>query len=295
MTVRLLALSDLHADAAANRAWLDNLSATDYVGDVLLLAGDVSHDLARLARTLEFLRARFAEVVFVPGNHDLWVRDDDPGDSLVKFRQVMALCQELDIRTAPLTAGGAVRIVPLLGWYTRPAEGPDSLFVPKPGEDRTARLWRDDRYIDWRSLPAGVAPTPYFLSLNAQHLEPPPGVPVISMSHFLPRRELIFGPAPPSGSGTDRRSMAERAFNFSRVAGTSGLERQIRRIGAMVHVYGHQHRNRRRWLDGVLYVSQCLGYPHERRRGLIRSAVDGPAPVWDTDAATPVVAGPGDP
>ncbi len=31
-----------------------------------------------------------------------------------------------------------------------------------------------------------------------------------------------------------------------------------------MHVYGHQHRNRHREEDGVVYVSHCLGYPKER-------------------------------
>lgn len=283
--MRVLALSDVHADAVANRAWLDDLSAVDYVGDVLLLAGDVSHDLDTMARTLEGLRAKFGSVVFVPGNHDLWISRHDEGDSLDKLRRIFQICRRLDIHTTPVTVGdGAVHVVPLLGWYARPAEGPDSLFVPKPGDDRTESMWRDDRYIDWRSLSPGVTPCTYFLSLNTPHLETPPGIPVISLSHFLPRRELIFSARPVAASGEDPRSVAERRFNFSRVAGTAGLERQLRHLAATVHVYGHQHRNRRRWIDGVLYVSHCLGYPHERRRQLIRGMDNGPTPVWDTGA-----------
>jgi len=72
------------------------------------------------------------------------------------------------------------------------------------------------------------------------------------------------------------------SFNFSRVAGSAGLEEQIRRLGSSVHVYGHQHRNRHRLIDGVLYVSHCLGYPRERERGQIRGLGDGPKMIWDS-------------
>jgi hypothetical protein len=35
-------------------------------------------------------------------------------------------------------------------------------------------------------------------------------------------------------------------------------------------------------LDGVLYVSHCLGYPHERRNHHTRGMECGPICIWDT-------------
>jgi hypothetical protein len=87
--------------------------------------------------------------------------------------------------------------------------------------------------------------------------------PVISFSHFLPRRELMFSPRPHGESDPHPE------FNFSRVAGCSGIDDQIRRLGSRVHVYGHQHRNRDVTLEGVRYVSHCRGYPLERARGYL--------------------------
>jgi hypothetical protein len=84
---------------------------------------------------------------------------------------------------------------------------------------------------------------------------------VITFSHFLPRQDLIFS------TPEERRSdpLVSRdetpTFNFTRVAGDARLDRQLRRIGSVMHVYGHQHRNRWRSVDGVLYVSNCLGTP----------------------------------
>ncbi|MCP4716244.1 MAG: hypothetical protein GY868_14090, partial [Deltaproteobacteria bacterium] len=62
------------------------------------------------------------------------------------------------------------------------------------------------------------------------------------------------------------------------------LDVQIRSIGAAIHVYGHQHRNRRRLIDGVAYMSHCLGYPRERSQGRIAFPDDGPALVWDSES-----------
>jgi hypothetical protein len=71
-------------------------------------------------------------------------------------------------------------------------------------------------------------------------------------------------------------------FNFSRVAGTLDLDAQLRRAGATIHVYGHQHRNRRVLVDGVLYMSHSLGYPKERAAGRVRGVAATPKLVWDT-------------
>jgi hypothetical protein len=100
---------------------------------------------------------------------------------------------------------------------------------------------------------------------------------VVTFSHFLPRQELLRGGSParlPPGSEP------RHAFNFSRVAGSSSIDRQLRGFDATIHVYGHQHRNRDRMIEGVRYLSHCLGYPSERDRHHITGLDDGPIEVW---------------
>jgi hypothetical protein len=144
-------------------------------------------------------------------------------------------------------------------------------------------MWADDRAIRWPDLNGCATAADFFLGLDAG----PPGIagtaPVITCSHFLPRPELMFPDAAEVAAwGTGLRDPQPR-FNFSRVAGTRKLDMRIRQLGACVHVYGHQHRNRRRTIDGVTYVSHCLGYPRERAEGRITGRADIPLPVWDTE------------
>ena len=54
------------------------------------------------------------------------------------------------------------------------------------------------------------------------------------------------------------------------VLGTTRLERQIRRLGSAIHVYGHSHVNRRVTIDGVSYVNNAFGYPSETAIALKR-------------------------
>jgi hypothetical protein len=131
---RVFALSDVHVDSGLNLTWIQALSESDFQRDVLILAGDVSDRMDRLASALAGLRSRFASVFFVPGNHELWIRGTGPPrGSLGKFDRVLALCDSLDVRTRPGRAGNGngVWIVPLFSWYMKPEEGPDSLYVPK--------------------------------------------------------------------------------------------------------------------------------------------------------------------
>src|SRR5690606_31418757 len=91
----------------------------------------------------------------------------------------------------------------------------------------------------------------FFLTLNEPHLKPYDG-PVISLSHFLPRRDLL----PP----IERL----RFKGLPKVAGCAGLDQQIRQLNAAIHVFGHSHISCDRVIDGVRYVQNPLKYPRER-------------------------------
>ncbi|MGQ4809134.1 hypothetical protein NKDENANG_02536 [Candidatus Entotheonellaceae bacterium PAL068K] len=285
--MRVFAVSDVHADYPANMAWLQALSATEYTDDTLILAGDVSDNLDTLRTALASVRATFAQVFFVPGNHELWVRQQEGVDSMTKFWQVLKLCAALGVTTSPAKVGAAagdkgVWVVPLFSWYKQPQEGSGSLFVPKPGEDPTLQMWADHYLTTWPQTAKGHTVADVFLHLNEPHLYRPYDAPVISLSHFLPRTDLIFRTQEEIEAAAPAVQDTHPRFNFSRVAGCVGIEEQIRRLGSVLHVYGHQHRNRHRRLDGVLYISHCLGYPREREYGQIRNIEAGPKLVWDT-------------
>ncbi len=70
---RLLAVSDLHVRYPENRAIVEDLRPGSD-GDWLIVAGDVVERIDDVVGTLALLRDRFAAVVWVPGNHELWTR-----------------------------------------------------------------------------------------------------------------------------------------------------------------------------------------------------------------------------
>lgn len=239
--MKVFAISDIHIDFEENRQWLHSLSRERFGEDVLILAGDISDRFEALARALEFLKDCFSEVLFVPGNHDLWVRHDK-GDSLEKFERIKSLARDTGVRMAPLHRDG-LSIVPLFGWY-------DHSFGPP--SRRLSAAWRDYFVCRW---PEGFDEdrlTRHFVSMNEPFLDIRNRT-VISFSHFLPRIDLmpIYIPA--------------RKRLVYPVLGTRRLEAQIRRLGSHIHIYGHSHVNRRVSKDGTKYVNNAYGYPHEKR------------------------------
>jgi hypothetical protein len=278
--MRVFAISDLHTDFRDNMWQLEQLSRHSYRADALIVAGDVSHDLEVLRRTLQIFLERFRDVFFVPGNHELWIRDREHSNSVQKFQDVLRLCQSLGVHTAPEVIGfgqDRVCIVPLFSWYARPGEGSDSLYRERDIEEPAESLWADDYLVKWPGS-SGFRPVQYFLDLNGPRVSAEYAVSRISFSHFLPRQDLMFpAPGEPAQLGPDP---PRQPFNFSRVAGSTLIEQQIRRLGSRVHVYGHQHRNRCRCYDGVWYVSNCLGYPEERRDRTLQNPAAILKAVW---------------
>jgi predicted phosphodiesterase len=241
-TTRLIAISDLHTDFGENRLLLEQLPDGWYQDDVLIVAGDISDQYARIGSTLSLLRAKFREVFYVPGNHELWVRKE-PYTSAEKFLKIQELCAALGIHTQPAKVEG-VWIVPLLSWYQASFDAEDK------GEVRMLNGWADFHCCRWPIEAEEVAE--FFLAMNRPSLKSYDG-PVISFSHFLPRRELL--PA------TDRL----RFKGLPKVAGCRGLDEQIRHLRSCIHIFGHSHISCDRLIDGVRYVQNPLRYPHERR------------------------------
>jgi hypothetical protein len=235
--MRIFAVSDLHTDFKENRLLLERLSREEYTRDVLLVAGDIADRLEVIGETLSLLRTRFARVFYTPGNHELWTRNET-GDSVDKYFRVVELCGRLGVATSPEKQGG-VWIVPLLSWYET---GVDD------GAERPEG-WADFYFCKW---PEWIgSPSAYFLKMNEPHVRSY-DAPVVSLSHFLPRRDLL----PPVEN--------LRFKQLPQVSICEPLEAQIRRLGSAVHVFGHSHINRDLRLDGVRYVQHALQYPRER-------------------------------
>lgn len=238
--MRVFAVSDIHIDYEANADWVANLSVSDYQDDVLILAGDVTDTLRKLDWCLTTLARRFKKVLFVPGNHDLWVIRDGPHkSSLQKFDEVAAAVESSGASMQTFCAEG-VTIVPLLTWYDYSFGQPN---------DELRSVWMDYRACRWPNGYTEKDVTEHFSALN--ETTAPNGGKVITYSHFLPRLDLM-----PAYIPWGSRMLYP-------VLGSTQLDRQLRALQSSLHVYGHSHVNRHVTIDGVTYINNAFGYPTE--------------------------------
>jgi len=239
--MRIFALSDIHIDYDVHAKWIANLSCDDYQDDVLILAGDVTDARPLLDWCLSTLVKRFYKVLFVPGNHDLWVmREDREKNSMQKFEDICALVESSGAWMQVFRERG-ISVIPVLGWY-------DYSFG-EPSEELKS-IWMDYRACRWPSGFTEKDVAAHFGALNSKH-DSVAGEKVITYSHFLPRIDLMPGFIP-----------GAKKLLYP-VLGSAQLDRQLRQFNSNIHVYGHSHLNRQVEIDGVLYINNALGYPNE--------------------------------
>ena len=139
---RLLAVSDLHVGFAENREIVAGLRAPS-PEDWLIVAGDVGEFAADIEWALGTLRERFAEVIWVPGNHELWThrRETLALRGVERYEHLVAMCRRLGVHTPedpyPVwqDAGAPLVIAPLFLLY-------DYTFLPDGAATKAEGLER---------------------------------------------------------------------------------------------------------------------------------------------------------
>ncbi len=255
--MRLLAISDLHVGFAQNRAALESLPASP--ADWLIVAGDVGETEEHLLFVLRTLQSRFAQLVWVPGNHELWTPHTHPEElrGAYKYERLVELARGEGALTPEdpyVTWPGdpSLLIAPLFALYDysfRPAhvslEGAldwaaesnvmcadEALLHPDPYPSREA--WCQARCeLSERRLAAAAAS----------------GKRLVLINHWPLREDLL---------------RLRRIPRFSLWCGTRRTADWHTRFGAVLVVYGHMHVPYTTWRDGVRFEEVSFGYPRER-------------------------------
>lgn len=226
----------------------------------------MADSLAAVRGVLQTLRPRFRRIFYTPGNHELWrqpgtVEQDLYPDSFAKLFALRAVCDELGVDCVPGWASPDVLCVPLMSWYNDSFDGGSG-----PGAYRFDRFcaWPVAEAQVWQVLlkmnepllasthallaaKAAAAPSgsPAAAGAAAGGCGGPPAVTIVSMSHFLPRRELPFSPFVP---------------DLAKAVGCPQLELQLEALVppppaaaaaaaarescySCIHCYGHSHHN----------------------------------------------------
>lgn len=240
--MRVFAISDLHVDYEENFRWVLSLSNSDHTNDILIVAGDMTDLTNIMSKAFQALRKKFLEVLYVPGNHDLWVIRNKEKDSFARLKTISQVAQDTGVTTGPYH-NGSLSFVPLQGWY-------DYSFGQPNG--KLASCWADFRACVWPDNQDEKTLTSFFLKQNLDLLNIRNQT-IITFSHFMPRIDIMPSFIP-----------MERRFTYP-ILGTELLDLQIRQLNPSIHVYGHSHLNLEIHKDNIHYINNAFGYPHEKR------------------------------
>ena len=277
--MKLYAISDLHL---ANRVNFHALEALPpHPDDWLIIAGDIGELEEHLRLCLIILRARFKQLVWVPGNHDLWTLPTQPNQfrGAARYRRLVSICREYGVSTPEdpyitwqgENSGESFLLVPMFLLY-------DYSFRPP---HITA-----EKAVDWAAESGVVCtdeellnPTPYHSPIawcaeRCRYTEERlkiessqnPGKPMVLINHFPLRQDM---------------AQLRRFPRFSLWCGTHQTENWHTRFPVSIVVYGHMHMRGTHYRDGVRFEEVSLGYPRDwtHKRGLeyyLREILPGP-------------------
>ena len=270
---RLLAISDLHISYPENREALAGLRPQG-PADWLLVVGDVAEMAADIEWALRTLADRFATVIWVPGNHELWTHPRDPvqlrGEE--RYRYLVDICRSAGVLTPedpyPVWEGaaGPVTIAPLFLLY-------DYTFLPAGATTRaeglavayqTGVVGTDEAVLHPDPYPSREAWCQARVKVSEQRLaERPGGLPTVLVNHWPLTREP---------------TAILRYPQYAQWCGTTATADWHLRFDAVAVVYGHLHIPRTTWQDGVRFEEVSVGYPREWK-ARVRPAPAGPRQI----------------
>jgi predicted phosphodiesterase len=255
--VKLWAVSDLHVRHPDNRRAMERIEA--HPEDWLILGGDICETADDLADVLDLLGPRFARLVWVPGNHELWTMPQrETLRGVAKYDALVRVCRARNVLTPedPYPVfdgdGGPHRIAPLFLLY-------DYSFAPDGMAPAEAKRWAKEAGLECVDEHL-LHPDPYdsredWCAARCEETEArlmeataEDELPTVLINHF-PLMES--------------HAVLPRVPRFKIWCGTKRTEDWHRRFRANVVVYGHLHIRRPRSADGVRFEEVSLGYPRQ--------------------------------
>jgi 3',5'-cyclic AMP phosphodiesterase CpdA len=226
--------------------------------DWLIIAGDTGESPAHLDYVLRTLYTRFAKLIWVPGNHDLWTPPSLAADKRgeAHYRRLVDLCRTYGVLTPedPFAVwpgeGPRTAIVPTFLLY-------DYSFRPDTVAEADAVAWAaehgircvDEDLLDPSPYPSRQAWCHARLEYTRSRLDAiPPDTRIILVNHFPLREDHAVLPRVP---------------RFKIWCGTKATETWHRDYPIDTVIHGHLHIRNTQRLDHVTFEEVSLGYPRQ--------------------------------
>ncbi|MBC2681739.1 metallophosphoesterase family protein [Corynebacterium anserum] len=262
----LWAVSDLHINAPGNRDVVAEHVRPRHPEDWLIVAGDVAEDEDTVLGALRGLADRFATVIWVPGNHELYSRSQDKYKGKAKYDYLVANCRRLGVLTPedPYVSFAGHTLVPLFTLYDHSWRSPDVAPADAIAEaEQKGRVLTDHYTIaPFVDITLWCRERLRYSVRRLSHVEGS----TILINHWPLVREVM-----------DNVQIPEIAL----WSGTRHTQTWPKRYKATTVIYGHLHIPVEHFVDHVTHAEVSLGYPRERERTLSPRITQGmwPYPV----------------
>lgn len=254
--MKLYAISDLHVGHPVNHQALARLPF--FRDDWLIVAGDIGEKTEHFHYAFHILTERFQQVVWVPGNHDLWTLPsaENAKRGQAKYHHLVDLCRSYGVLT------------------------PEDPYASWPGADFNALLVPTMTLYDYSFHPASLTREAAMARAIANeticadevvlHADPYPNIetwcaercrytekrlsalpsemPLIIINHYPLHLDMAVLPRIP---------------DFRIWCGTRRTENWTERFPIKMIVHGHLHIRRSSLRGSVRYEEVSLGYPHQ--------------------------------
>ncbi|WP_313894596.1 metallophosphoesterase [Psychrobacillus sp.] len=250
-------LSDIHIDGnaemlsegqkyveiVAERARLEKV-------ELLLIAGDISNDYITSLTFLHGLEEACAcKVLFVPGNHDYWSKENGITDTKLIYEKFKK--DSTSILENPYIVNDEWAVVGNSGWYDHSFG--DSKFSKEEFAQMTykERTWQDHYFVDWQMT--NPEAHRWFYDKIEKDLQAVEGKNIILMTHIVTHPEFIV-------------PMPNEMFEyFNAFIGSDEYDDLYRKYNIKVSVMGHVHYRKSLELNDITYICACLGNSNEWR------------------------------
>ncbi|WIM66829.1 metallophosphoesterase [Corynebacterium breve] len=247
MTTTLWAVSDLHAAVKANHAHIATLTPPN-PNDWLIVAGDVAERTDVVVRVLGEFTQRYAKVIWVPGNHELFCRATDRARGRHKYDELVLALRRIGVVTPedeyPVFDG--VTIVPLFTLYDYSFRGPGMTVeeAVKAAEEKHIMMTDELAIAPFVDVRAWCWDRLTYSTKRLSRIEGE----TILINHW----PLVQEP-----------TMRMRWSEIALWCGTRHTRGWAQRYNAKAVVYGHLHIPDVTTYDGIEHIEVSLGYPKE--------------------------------
>lgn len=262
---RLWAIADIHLSFEGNREQLEKLD--HYPNDGLLIVGDVGEGSQHLALAFMIAKEHFAQVWWVPGNHELYTSPTEKQTGArgeAKYHECVHIARGYGVLTPedPFEVwdgeGGPCIIAPIFTLY-------DYSFRPPQVSLENAVEWAkedgveatDEHLLHYEPYKSRQEWCNVLVDKFRNKLEEAqaahPELPMVIANHWPLRQDLVYLKWIP---------------RFSIWCGTTLTEEWHKQFNAKVVVSGHLHIRRTDWKDGVRFEECSLGYPRQWKEAM---------------------------